>query len=82
MNEWNDKTAEITTRRDAENEIVGVIGVAQDVADDRNYSEELRHMQYIRASKEAKVETERNMTAYFAHELRNPLHELHVIHNE
>lgn len=31
-------------------------------------------MQYIRASQEAKVETERNMTAYFAHELRNPLH--------
>jgi CheY-like chemotaxis protein len=30
-------------------------------------------MQYYRASQEAKVETERNMTAYFAHELRNPL---------
>ncbi len=30
-------------------------------------------MQYLRASQEAKVETERNMTAYFAHELRNPL---------
>jgi signal transduction histidine kinase len=25
-------------------------------------------------SEEAKVETEQNMTAYFAHELRNPLH--------
>lgn len=30
-------------------------------------------MQYLRAGQEAKVETERNMTAYFAHELRNPL---------
>jgi nitrogen-specific signal transduction histidine kinase len=30
-------------------------------------------MQYLRALQEAKVETERNMTAYFAHELRNPL---------
>jgi len=51
-----------------------VVGVAQDVTDDRKHSEELREMQYIRASQEAKVETERNMTAYFAHELRNPLH--------
>merc|ERR1712161_119442 len=63
-----------TTRRDAENNIVGVVGVAQDVTDDRKHSKELREMQYIRASQEAKVETERNMTAYFAHELRNPLH--------
>jgi len=63
-----------TTRRDAENRIVGVVGVAQDVTDDRKHSEELREMQYTRASQEAKVETERNMTAYFAHELRNPLH--------
>ena len=63
-----------TTRRDAESRIVGVVGVAQDVTDDRKHSEELRHMQYIRASQEGKVETERNMTAYFAHELRNPLH--------
>lgn len=30
-------------------------------------------MHYIQATQEAKVETERNMTAYFAHELRNPL---------
>jgi len=50
------------------------VGVAQDVTDDRKHSLELREMQYIRASQEAKVETERNMTAYFAHELRNPLH--------
>ena len=63
-----------TTRRDAESKIVGVVGVAQDVTDDRKHSKELRQMQYIRASQEAKVETERNMTAYFAHELRNPLH--------
>jgi len=63
-----------TTRRDAESNIVGVVGVAQDVTDDRKHSQELREMQYIRASQEAKVETERNMTAYFAHELRNPLH--------
>jgi len=48
--------------------------VAQDVTDDRKHSQELREMQYIRASQEATVETERNMTAYFAHELRNPLH--------
>ena len=63
-----------TTRRDTESNIVGVVGVAQDVTDDRKHSEELREMQYIRASQEAKLETERNMTAYFAHELRNPLH--------
>jgi signal transduction histidine kinase/ActR/RegA family two-component response regulator len=63
-----------TTRRDAESKIVGVVGVAQDVTDDRKHSEELRNMQYVRASQEGKVETERNMTAYFAHELRNPLH--------
>ena len=48
--------------------------MAQDVTDDRKHSLELREMQYVRASQEAKVETERNMTAYFAHELRNPLH--------
>ncbi|CAJ1948627.1 unnamed protein product [Cylindrotheca closterium] len=63
-----------TTRRNIDSEIVGVVGVAQDVTDDRKHSEELREMQYIRASQEAKLETERNMTAYFAHELRNPLH--------
>ena len=63
-----------TTRCDTESRIVGVVGVAQDVTDDRKHSEELRQMQYVRASQEAKVETERNMTAYFAHELRNPLH--------
>eukprot|EP00978_Attheya_sp_CCMP212_P016854 scaffold44492_cov56-Attheya_sp.AAC.2 len=63
-----------TTRRNDESNIVGVVGVAQDVTDDRKHSQELREMQYIRASQEAKVETERNMTAYFAHELRNPLH--------
>merc|ERR1712238_585884 len=63
-----------TTRRDAENHIIGVVGVAQDVTDDRKHSKELRTMQYIQASQEAKLETERNMTAYFAHELRNPLH--------
>jgi len=63
-----------TTRRDAENNTIGVVGVAQDVTDDRKHSQELREMQYVRASQEAKVETERNMTAYFAHELRNPLH--------
>ena len=44
------------------------------MTDDRKHSKELRTMQYIQASQEAKVETERNMTAYFAHELRNPLH--------
>ena len=48
--------------------------MAQDVTDDRKHSQELRKMQYLQASQEAKVETERNMTAYFAHELRNPLH--------
>jgi len=67
-------TVNATTRRDDESNIVGVVGVAQDVTDDRKHSQELREMQYIRASQEAKVETERNMTAYFAHELRNPLH--------
>lgn len=63
-----------TTRRDPDYNIVGVVGVAQDVTDDRKHSEELREMQYVQASQDAKVETERNMTAYFAHELRNPLH--------
>lgn len=49
------------------------MGVAQDVTEDRKHAKELREMQTVRASQEAKVETERNMTAYFAHELRNPL---------
>lgn len=43
-------------------------------SDDQKHSEELRQMQYIRALQEAKLEPERNMTSYFAHELRNPLH--------
>jgi len=63
-----------TTRRDSYSNVVGVVGVAQDVTDDRKHSQELRQMQYIRASQETKLEVERNMTAYFAHELRNPLH--------
>jgi len=65
-----------STRRNIDNIIVGVVGVAQDVTDDRKNSEELRQMQNIRAAQEAKLETERNMTAYFAHELRNPLHSI------
>jgi PAS domain S-box-containing protein len=52
---------------------ISVVGVAQDVTEDRKHSVELRKMQYLQATQEAKVETERNMTAYFAHELRNPL---------
>ena len=63
-----------TTRRDPNGAIVGVVGVAQDVTNDRNHSLELQLIQSQLASQEAKVETERNMTAYFAHELRNPLH--------
>ena len=39
-----------------------VVGVAQDVTDDRRHAEELRSMQYLQASQEATVETERNMT--------------------
>jgi len=43
-------------------------------------------MQALTSAQEAKVETERNMTAYFAHELRNPLSAmdsaLHVIVEE
>jgi hypothetical protein len=39
-----------------------VVGVAQDVTDDRRHANELRSMQYLQASQEAKVETERNMT--------------------
>lgn len=62
-----------TTRRDPENVVVGVVGVAQDVTEDRKHAQTLREMQTLRASQEAKVEMERNMTAYFAHELRNPL---------
>lgn len=53
--------------------IVSVVVVAQDVTEDRKHAAELRKMQYLQATQEAKVETERNMTAYFAHELRNPL---------
>ena len=48
-----------------------VVGVAQDVTEDREHAAKLREMQYLQASQEAKVETERNMTAYFSHELRN-----------
>ena len=62
-----------TTRRDPENNIVGVVGVAQDVTEDRKHAQALREMEYLKASQEAKVETERNMSAYYAHELRNPL---------
>lgn len=43
------------------------------MTEDRKHAEALREMEYLKASQEAKVETERNMTAYFAHELRNPL---------
>jgi PAS domain S-box-containing protein len=59
-----------TTRRDPESNVVGVVGVGQDVTEDRKYVEEIRKMHYIQATQEVKVETERNMTAYFAHELR------------
>jgi len=62
-----------TTRRDPDAKVIGVVGVAQDVTEDRKHAMALREMQTLRASQEAKVETERNMTAYFAHELRNPL---------
>lgn len=62
-----------TTRRDPDANVIGVVGVAQDVTEDRKQAKALREMQTLRASQEAKVETERNMTAYFAHELRNPL---------
>jgi PAS domain S-box-containing protein len=62
-----------TTRRDPDGLIIGVVGVAQDVTEDRKKAVALRKWQTLRASQEAKVETERNMTAYFAHELRNPL---------
>jgi PAS domain S-box-containing protein len=62
-----------TTRRDADSNVVGVVGVAQDVTEDRKHAKEIRQLETLRASQEAKVETERNMTAYFAHELRNPL---------
>lgn len=62
-----------TTRRDPESNVVGVVGVAQDVTEDRRHAAELRKMHYLQASQEGKVEQERNMTAYFAHELRNPL---------
>ena len=54
--------------------MIGVVGVAQDVADDRKHSQELQEMQYVRYSHKAQVEMERNMPSYFAHELRNPLY--------
>lgn len=59
-----------TTRRDPEGNVVGVVGVAQDVTEDRKLTAK---MNYLQCSQEAKIETERNITAYFAHELRNPL---------
>jgi len=62
-----------TTRRDPNKNVTGVVGVAQDVTEDRKHAKALRDLETLRASQEAKVETERNMTAYFAHELRNPL---------
>ena len=62
-----------TTRRDPDSNVIGVVGVAQDVTEDRKHAKALRDLETVRASQEAKVETERNMTAYFAHELRNPL---------
>ncbi|GMI08175.1 hypothetical protein TrVE_jg12497 [Triparma verrucosa] len=63
-----------TTRRDTDGKVVGVVGVAQDVTEAKNNTRELQQMHMLKASQDAKVETERNMTAYFAHELRNPLH--------
>eukprot|EP00978_Attheya_sp_CCMP212_P005884 scaffold13134_cov52-Attheya_sp.AAC.1 len=62
-----------TTRRDADNKIVGVLCRAIDMTEDRMHSQQLREIQSLHAADEAKVETERNITAYFAHELRNPL---------
>jgi signal transduction histidine kinase len=53
-----------------------VVGVAQDMTNDRKHAQALREMQYLKASQKAKVETERNMTACIAHELRNPLCEI------
>eukprot|EP00531_Pseudo-nitzschia_arenysensis_P000480 CAMPEP_0116153182 /NCGR_PEP_ID=MMETSP0329-20121206/21089_1 /TAXON_ID=697910 /ORGANISM="Pseudo-nitzschia arenysensis, Strain B593" /LENGTH=1038 /DNA_ID=CAMNT_0003650035 /DNA_START=421 /DNA_END=3537 /DNA_ORIENTATION=- len=65
--------ANATTRRDLESNVIGVLGIAQDLTEDRKHTKALRELETVRASQEAKVETERNMTAYFAHELRNPL---------
>ena len=62
-----------TTRRDAEGNVIGMIGVAQDITESVQQTAEIRRMHCLQAKQEAKVETERNMTAYFAHELRNPL---------
>jgi hypothetical protein len=42
--------------------LTSVVGVAQDVTDDRRHANELRSMQYLQATQEAQVETERNMT--------------------
>jgi hypothetical protein len=47
--------------------LTSVVGVAQDVTDDRRHAEELRSLQYLQASQEAKVETERNMTGTTVH---------------
>lgn len=62
-----------TTRRDPESNIVGVVGVGQDVTEDRKQAAELRKMESLAAAQEARVQTERDMSAYYAHELRNPL---------
>ena len=62
-----------TTRRDPMKNVIGVVGVAQDVTEDRKHAKCLRELETLNASQQAKVETERHMTAYFAHELRNPL---------
>lgn len=50
-----------------------MVSVAQDATEDRKHAAELRKMQFLQATQQAKMETERNMTDYFAHELRNPL---------
>ena len=50
-----------------------VVGVGQDITEDRRHAEELQQLHVLQATQEATVEVERSMTAYFAHELRNPL---------
>jgi two-component system, sensor histidine kinase len=50
-----------------------VVGVAKDTTNDRKDKDLRQKRQYHEVIEEAKLEAEQKLTAYFAHELRNPL---------
>jgi len=51
-----------TTKRDSEGKIIGVVGVAQDLTDDKKHTKELQILQSMQDSQDAKVETEVSLT--------------------